>query len=263
MRRSNFRHPEDTGTYWEVKQHLGRHLANLILESDTVLYKQWFKERDNVVADSLSRDDYYLSNKSHERFLSLTVPQQLPTNFRIKPLPREICFFMTAKDARNTATVESIKTKRSSAWQHWNSYLHSIGFDDIYLVKFDLSHKNDIIAGFSQAVRVGTFSPSNIGYLVGETVSTTIAHVTQTFRANNRNDPRLDSDGKTCFILQEQYRGYKNQNGPKRKQKALPMIAVRKVKEIANSHKDHVVECLIIGAIFFAMRSCEYLRTNH
>ena len=41
------------------------------------------------------------------------------------------------------------------------------------------------------------------------------------------------------------------------------MMAVRKLKEIAVSSKDEAVAYLIIGAIFFAMRSCEYLRTNH
>ena len=41
------------------------------------------------------------------------------------------------------------------------------------------------------------------------------------------------------------------------------MIAVRKLKEMATSHKDEAVAYLIIGAIFFAMRSCEYLKTSH
>ena len=73
----------------------------------------------------------------------------------------------------------------------------------------------------------------------------------------------MDTGGKTYFILQEQYTGYKNQDGAKRKQKALPMMAGRKLKEMAVSSKDEAVAYLIIGAIFFAMRSCEYLRTNH
>ena len=94
MRRSNFRQTEDTDSSWEMKQYLGRHLANLVLQSDALLYKQWLKGNENVVADSLSRDNYYLSNNCHERFLSLTVPQQLSPNFRIRPLPKEICSFI-------------------------------------------------------------------------------------------------------------------------------------------------------------------------
>ena len=41
------------------------------------------------------------------------------------------------------------------------------------------------------------------------------------------------------------------------------MIAVRKLKEIAIFHKDKALAYLIVGAIFFAVRSCEYVKTNH
>ena len=45
------------------------------------------------------------------------------------------------------------------------------------------------------------------------------------------------------------------------KQKALPMIVLRKMQELATSERDKAVAWLCIGAIFFAMRSCEYLQT--
>ena len=94
------------------------------------------------------------------------------------------------------------------------------------------------------------------------TVATTIAHVAQTFRVNNRCDPRLDQDGKTNLTSQEQLRGYKNLDGAKLKQKALPLLAVRKMMELAITHKDYVMAWLFVGAIFFAMRSCEYMQTG-
>ena len=74
MRRSNFRQSDDTDTSWKVKQQLGRKLANLVLDSDTVLYKQWLKGKDNVVADSLSRDNYFMNANTHSLFLQSTVP---------------------------------------------------------------------------------------------------------------------------------------------------------------------------------------------
>ena len=61
-----------------------------------MLYKQWLKGQDNVVADSLSRDNYYLNANTHTRFLQLSAPQQLPLNFKIKPVPKEICSFITS-----------------------------------------------------------------------------------------------------------------------------------------------------------------------
>ena len=118
------------------------------------------------------------------------------------------------------------------------------------------------MSGFAQAVRSGTFSKRHNGQLVEGTVSTTIAHVAQTFRTNNKCDPRLDQDGKTCFILQEQLRGYRNLDGATIKQKALPLSAIRKFLELATTEKDSALAWLFIGATFFAMRSCEYLKTN-
>jgi len=66
----------------------------LTLNSDTFLYKQWLKGHDNQVADSISRDNYYLNANTHCKFLYKTVPQQLPANFKIKPLPKDVFSFI-------------------------------------------------------------------------------------------------------------------------------------------------------------------------
>ena len=65
-------------------------LASLVLDSETMLYHQWFKGIANVVADSLSRYLFYFSIKSHETFLKSVTSIQLPDDFHIKPLPKEI-----------------------------------------------------------------------------------------------------------------------------------------------------------------------------
>ena len=96
LRRSNFRERNETDLDWLAKQAVSRKLANLILDSETLLYKQWLRGEDNVVADSLSRDVYFLSPKSHEIFLQSTVFPQLPPNFQILPLQEEICSFISS-----------------------------------------------------------------------------------------------------------------------------------------------------------------------
>ena len=62
--------------------------------------------------------------------------------------------------------------------------------------------------------------------------------------------------------MTEQWRGYRNQDGNRKKQKALPMLVLRKMYDLASSEWEKAVVSLLIGAIFFAMRSCEYLETN-
>ena len=105
LRRSNFRAKDENDIEWEVKQNVARKLANLVLDSETVLYKQWFAGELNVVADSLSRDCYYLNPSSHKTFLNSTVPQQLPQNFHISPVPTEICSFIIS-------TLEQLPVKK-------------------------------------------------------------------------------------------------------------------------------------------------------
>ena len=40
------------------------------------------------------------------------------------------------------------------------------------------------------------------------------------------------------------------------------MMVLRKLLSLANSEREEAVAWLLIGAIFFAMRSCEYLHTT-
>ena len=95
LKRSNFKEKDEDDNEWLVKQQVARKLANLVLESDTMLYQQWFKGEFNTVSDSLSRDCYFLSHKLHSNFLKKSVPSQLPSNFHIKPVPTEISCFIT------------------------------------------------------------------------------------------------------------------------------------------------------------------------
>ena len=96
LRRSNFREKHEDDAEWLVKQKVARKVANIVLQSETVLYRQWFRGEDNVVADSLSRDCYYLTPHAHENFLLQTVSSQLPRNFRIMPVPAEISSFVSS-----------------------------------------------------------------------------------------------------------------------------------------------------------------------
>ena len=96
MRRSNFRASDENNQDWVAKQKVARQLGSLSLRAEIALYKQWFKGDDNVVADSLSRDLFYLSADAHTKFLNLTTPSQLPNNFQILPLPAKICSFISS-----------------------------------------------------------------------------------------------------------------------------------------------------------------------
>ena len=59
-------------------------LANLIFDSDSVLYTQWSRGTWNVIRDSLSRDVIFFSDTLRVSFLQQqqTIARQLPPKFR-------------------------------------------------------------------------------------------------------------------------------------------------------------------------------------
>ena len=114
LRRSNFRQEDDSDCTWLIKQEIGRHLATIVLEAGITLYPQWFKGSHNTVADSLSIDAYFLSANTHKQFLLATVPQQLPRNFSIRPLPKEITCYLSSMLHKMPETKQWLKPQKPS-----------------------------------------------------------------------------------------------------------------------------------------------------
>ena len=110
-------------------------------------------------------------------------------------------------------------------------------------------------------MREAWFSTNAFDTLVESTVRAAVDNVAQTFRAHNRPDPRKDDDRRLNFILQQQYKGYKNKEGNVKQQKALPLCVNRKLHTIKSSVENIAVAQLCTGAIFFAMRSLSIHRT--
>lgn len=118
MRRSNFRATEGTEAEknedWIAKEKVSRKLAQLVLDSNTVLYSQWFAGAHNIIADSLSRDAYFLLTHAHEAFLRIVAPQQVPPNFRIQQLPNEISSFITSTLQQLPVQQQRLKPPKAS-----------------------------------------------------------------------------------------------------------------------------------------------------
>ena len=72
-----------------------RKFAEICLDNDLRHFSQWFPGKENDVSDALSRDD----DRSDEELTSLLyshVPSQMPSHFKIVPLPNEILSWLTA-----------------------------------------------------------------------------------------------------------------------------------------------------------------------
>jgi hypothetical protein len=133
--------------------------------------------------------------------------------------------------------------------------------DDVFLDGLSAGDKIKMLGAFAHAVRSKDFSESTRGNaeLVASTCKSAVSNVCQAFRFNDRRDPSLDKDGKTSLLLQRQYKGYTNKDPSTKQQKPIPITLLREMT--GRDTKDTgliAFHQLIMLAVFFAMRSCEY-----
>ena len=110
------------------------------------------------------------------------------------------------------------------------------------------------------AMREARFSRAPHGRLVKGTIASAISHVSQTFHEHGRPDPTLDDDGKTGFLLQRELRAFKKGDPAKKHEKAIPMSIMSELAKHQISELDRAIVQLTGLGMFFAFRSCEYLK---
>jgi hypothetical protein len=86
--------------------------------------------------------------------------------------------------------------------------------------------------------------------------------VAQAFKLAACANPRLNVDGKFAFILQRQLRGYRSTDSGEKPQVAITGSVLQQFYKLAVSMFDKALCQLFIGAFFFAMRSCEYVKVQ-
>jgi hypothetical protein len=110
------------------------------------------------------------------------------------------------------------------------------------------------------------YSKSTKGHaeLVASTCRTTVDGVATAFIAADEPDPRLDSDGKTSFLLLQHFKGYKNNDSGKQSQECLSFSLLKKMFERPVAHLAIfiVFHQLMLLGFFFAMRSCENFKVS-
>ncbi len=74
------------------------------------------------------------------------------------------------------------------------------------------------------------------------------------------SDPTLDDNGKTGFLLQRELRAFKKDDPAKKHKKAIPMSVISELAKHQISKLDRAIVQLTGLGIFFAFRSCEYLK---
>ena len=154
-------------------------------------------------------------------------------------------------------------TKYARSWHIWLEFCSRIPTNDPHLDSFMPRERNIIICVFMDTVHNGEFAPRGFDSVKGETARQAADHVAATIIASGGADPRIDSSGNKCIQFRRQINAYKTIDGPVKHQKALVPEVYRWLlchaahpRELARAH-------LLAGALFFAMRSCEYSKTQN
>ena len=167
----------------------------------------------------------------------------------------------SAQVARNGATTGKTKKQRDLTWDRWVEFHNKLSIkNDIFLVGFSQRKRTIIMSSFAQAIRERCFSIPGHDPLYMGTVKTTVDNVSQVFRDHGYPDPRLDEDKVVARILQQQYHGYKEKDPGERQEKAIPLSMLRHAIEISTTPLETACAVLAGGALFFCMRSCEYVK---
>ena len=164
-----------------------------------------------------------------------------------------------AETAREGAVTGKTHEDQARAERRWIEWCKSVGIEDYFLSNFSRGQRIRLIGAFAMAVREGRFSGKAYETLAEGSVRNTISHVAQTFRDNDRSNPTKDEDGELGRLLSRQYRAFRNEDPAPEQQRALPMCVLREVAKLQATETQRAVSQLVIGAIFFAARSCEYL----
>jgi hypothetical protein len=170
-----------------------------------------------------------------------------------------------AAENREDAFAESTYYKRDLAWSRWEKFCEEFELDDIYLTEFRPRHRVQLLLAFAQNIRDGAYSTAMYTRdkpVLCDTPKEHLEKVGKAFRDAGYADPRLDDTGCISPLLSVQWRGYTNNDRATKPEKAITGSVLRRMHERARTEKEVAAAQLAIGAYFFAMRSCEYLKVR-
>ncbi len=245
LRKTNFSKLGDNPIQASVRLEAARMHALNYMTTGIREYSQWFRGKDNMVADSLSRDDDQ-SDEELTQIFCTHCPLQIPPHFEIQPLPSKITLWLTALLLKLPVKTQFNKKHTRTSLGH--------GTDGQSTADGSASRT------LSSAMREARTSGPSYDQLAHGSVTTAISHVCQTFREHGRPNPSLDNDRKPGFLLQWELRSFKKADPAEKHQKAIPMAVISTMAKQQLSELDHSIVQLTGLGMFFAFQSCKYLK---
>jgi hypothetical protein len=177
-----------------------------------------------------------------------------------------VAWLHLATTTRIIRAIPVTDKKQALVWNRWITYLGTVNrADDPFLDSLDASPrlqrlKPVILSGFAQALQTGQLQSRGCQSVVTGTIKDNIGSLVQAFRANKRQDPTRDPDGRLSSILSRQYTGFQSQDPAPKRERAISLRVLKMMQTLALNEADRHAADLAMCAFFLACRSCEYLQ---
>jgi hypothetical protein len=138
---------------------------------------------------------------------------------------------VAAETSREGAVTGSTHENQAWPWCRFSKYLDSIGIgQDDFLDSFTKFQRNKIIGAFAMALWQGRFLGPAYDTLALGTIQNTISDISSTFRENGQPNPAKDDNLQPSFILQRQFRAFKNEGPKESSKKSSPPASLLKLQ---------------------------------
>ena len=237
------------------------------MEHGSSVYSQWFQGKLNEIADSLSRD-HHLSDSELLNLLHSCVPEQIPNNFRICPLPPDVVSKITTwllnLPPATQSPTEPLRSKLATG-DTGSPSSRAIELDgDPFLSGFSRSEKHRLIAAFGSPSETMPSKTTPVHqqllhhYLTQSVPPSTLWHRPTGLTTNPAQFTTPMANLHSFY--NESLRGYSNRDPSEKPQKAITPRVIRDLNTVDLTPEDVACGQLAGGAFFYAMRSCEYTK---
>ena len=178
----------------------------------------------------------------------------MPPAFRT-PFLRDLRSSQAAVRGGNVASGRS-----KALYANWSSFCSEIGVD--HFLSDPSLPSVEILQVYGHRVRHGCYS--KLSSVRADSVAAAWRAVAQTHLLEGRPDPRKPSNSTSTSLdlrLSRQLRHYSFQDPPPKREKAVPLGLVMDIAKSALTLRERCIADLIILALFFCLRSCEYTKT--
>jgi hypothetical protein len=171
---------------------------------------------------------------------------------------------VAAIEAQAGAFARNTHQKRDVHWRKWENFLATIELtDDPFLQRFDTHYQTRLLCCFASAIRENgpelQSLPGPARDAVQEgSVRAALDALASTYWANELPSLIHDTARRLNYLLGCQLKGFKNSDSSPTPQKAISPQVISAIAMATDTLLDRAIGQLVVGASFFAMRSCEY-----